>query len=309
MKTEDKLISDVTLGTVQLGLMYGVATGKPSLERAFDILDTAWEGGVRSFDTSAKYGDSEEVLGKYFSSYENRSKKPFISTKFKLDPAVHTSSTAEKAIFETAECSMKRLCADRLDLLMLHNAEDLTRFGSVVPRTLEKLLDKGYIDMAGASLYTVDETEEILKNDVYTAVQIPMNVFDPRFIRSGMLDRLYDRKIKVFVRSVYLQGLFFFEPDELPPQFEFISGYIRKLNEISKETGLKKSHIVFSYIRDLDGVSSIVSGAETKMQIADTLETSKCEKISDDIRRQIYGEFGEVPIERVMIELRKIIYN
>ena len=49
------------LGTVELGLDYGInnSEGKPSKMQAFELLDTAWNGGIRELDTAAAYGDSE----------------------------------------------------------------------------------------------------------------------------------------------------------------------------------------------------------------------------------------------------------
>ena len=60
-------VSKFTLGTVQLGLDYGMANavGKPSEEQAFGILDAAFEAGVNSLDTAVAYGTSEEVIGHY----------------------------------------------------------------------------------------------------------------------------------------------------------------------------------------------------------------------------------------------------
>ncbi len=70
MKYTDSLdlkISQFSLGTVQLGLSYGVAndSGKPSREQAHELLRCALEGGVNSIDTAAAYGDSEEVIGSF----------------------------------------------------------------------------------------------------------------------------------------------------------------------------------------------------------------------------------------------------
>ena len=46
-------ISELTLGTVQLGLAYGVNNdkGMPSFEESSEILDTALSSGIISFDT------------------------------------------------------------------------------------------------------------------------------------------------------------------------------------------------------------------------------------------------------------------
>jgi len=53
-------ISALSLGTVQLGLSYGInnADGKPSQETANAILNAALEGGINTLDTAAAYGDN-----------------------------------------------------------------------------------------------------------------------------------------------------------------------------------------------------------------------------------------------------------
>ncbi len=56
-------ISKLTLGIVQLGMEYGIAnkSGKPDMEKALEILQTAINKGINSFDTANAYGNSEEV--------------------------------------------------------------------------------------------------------------------------------------------------------------------------------------------------------------------------------------------------------
>ena len=48
----------MVLGTAQFGMDYGIANvnGKPKHKQIFDILDIAWEKGVRRFDTAPDYG-------------------------------------------------------------------------------------------------------------------------------------------------------------------------------------------------------------------------------------------------------------
>ena len=76
-------VSKFMLGTVQLGVNYGMAntTGKPSEESAFRILDTAVKCGVNAIDTAVHYGTSEEVVGAWAKA---RKIRPFIVSKFKL---------------------------------------------------------------------------------------------------------------------------------------------------------------------------------------------------------------------------------
>ena len=61
-------LSKITLGTVQLGMNYGInnTDGKPSEETANQVLSTAIQGGITTFDTSSDYGTSESLVGNYF---------------------------------------------------------------------------------------------------------------------------------------------------------------------------------------------------------------------------------------------------
>ena len=61
---EWKLIQRLVLGTVQLGLSYGVdSMPQPTKAESFGILDQAYAAGIRIFDTASAYGSAEEVLG------------------------------------------------------------------------------------------------------------------------------------------------------------------------------------------------------------------------------------------------------
>ena len=69
-------VSRFMLGTVQLGLDYGIANtaGKPSVEKAHEILQTAYDMGVTVLDTAAAYGTSEEVVGSYLKANDHNMK-------------------------------------------------------------------------------------------------------------------------------------------------------------------------------------------------------------------------------------------
>src|SRR6056297_432337 len=72
------------LGTAEFGLDYGVANkyGKPSLEKAFEMLDFAFERGIHFFDTAQAYGNAEEVLGEYLSGITHLTGYHIISKLF-----------------------------------------------------------------------------------------------------------------------------------------------------------------------------------------------------------------------------------
>jgi aryl-alcohol dehydrogenase-like predicted oxidoreductase len=299
-------ISGMTLGTVQLGMDYGIAnsTGKPSMEKAFEILDTAAKGGINSFDTANAYGDSEEVLGKYFSSSRCKMERPFIATKFKLDMPQETDrNSIERKIYSLAEKSMERLKINKIPVYMLHNAKEMSIYGEVVPETLKKLKNKGIIKKAGVSVYSIAEVEEMLKYELYEAVQIPMNIFDLRMVKSGVVNKLKKAGIIVFVRSVFLQGLFFLEPEKIPGSMALTAEHLKNLLMLARQERLSIAQLAISHIRDIEGVTSLVLGAETPQQVADNIRLMESPELSSETKVKIEELSGKVPIETIMNEL------
>ena len=74
----------------------------------------------------------------------------------------------------------------------------------------------GLITKFGASIY---EPKEILKFNNKIKIdylQIPINVFDTRFLRSKLIKRLKNKGTKIFARSCFLQGILSFNKN--PPK-------------------------------------------------------------------------------------------
>ena len=90
-------ISVLSLGTVQLGLNYGInnADGKPTQEASNAILDCAMAKGINCLDTAAAYGDSEVVIGNWLKTVDP-AKRPFIVTKAaRIEPIDREEHTSE----------------------------------------------------------------------------------------------------------------------------------------------------------------------------------------------------------------------
>lgn len=270
----ERTISQMTLGTVQLGMNYGVANknGKPSLFEAFRILDAAAEGGINSIDTARAYGDSEEVIGKYLSSPTCKLQDAFITTKFAIDPSAGTSSREiEKQILDHAASSLTKLNIKKIHVYMLHQAKDMHQYGKAVPDTLNKLKKDGLIEKAGVSVYFYEEAEEMLEYGRYEAIQIPVNIFDDRIIKSRVIEKLQKAGNIVFARSVFLQGLFFLDPDDLPQSLQAAREPLIELRKLSHDNEISTTSLALSYIRDMQGVTSLVLGAETPEQVKENV--------------------------------------
>ena len=138
---ESKTASRLVLGTAQLGMPYGIAnsTGQPDFETAVAIIKTAWECGIREFDTAQAYGESEAVLGRALSSLGIANDVRIIT---KLDPKLdpHQGQDIKRAV----DRSLERLQLPCLFGLMLHREEWLDDLNKGLEKTLQTLVLDGW---------------------------------------------------------------------------------------------------------------------------------------------------------------------
>ena len=296
-----KKLSSMSLGTVQLGMNYGIANnaGQPDEEMSFSMLRAALTSGITSIDTARAYGESEDVLGRFFRTWDGE--MPYITTKV-IDIQGESEGEIEKATVSCLETSLEKLGVKRVNNVLLHRSQDLVLNGEWVAKAMEKLVKLGYTDTVGASVYTGEELENMFRYDVYTATQVPMSIFDQRLIASGMTDRLAQRGVTVFVRSVFLQGLFFLDPDTVtdPILVEHACPKIRLLRECAEREGMSIAEMAISFMRDVTGVTSLVLGADNADQVKANAAYFEAKSISEETTALIKREFADVNIPEIM---------
>ncbi len=259
-------ISALSLGTVQLGLNYGINNtgGKPDLATSFSILDAAMECGINTLDTAAAYGDSEEVIGKWLAT-KAASEHPMIVTK--ISGFDFSSIDALRAcIREKVETSKKHLGLAQIPVLMLHHFKEAVGHEEDIKTVFRELKESGDILFSGTSAYSDDDYGKIAECG-FDAVQIPLNIFDWVQIENGGLKKLHDAGMMIFVRSVYLQGLVFKNPDTLEPHMEFCRDTLVKYRALCEKYNLSPAALAISYASSLKEVTSLVLGCETVEQV------------------------------------------
>jgi aryl-alcohol dehydrogenase-like predicted oxidoreductase len=296
-KTMGIELSKLTLGTAQLGLKYGIAnkSGRPTVGRSFEILKTANQAGVNSFDTAESYGDSELLLGRYFSTVESKTGHPVIITKFKIMDDHLQTIDIEKVIRKHVEDSLHRLRMSVLPIYMLHHTKDLSLYGPVVLNTLKKLVRVGLVEKLGVSLYYTQDVDQILEHDAFEVVQIPLNIVDQRMITTGAINKMRKHNLIIFVRSVFLQGLFFMKPDELFGNLVGAVDMLSHLHRLAENEGLSVAQLALSFARDIEGVSSLVIGAETPEQVRENIALMDAPMITEKTRSNARKLFSGIP--------------
>lgn len=294
-------ISSMTLGTVQLGMNYGIANtqGKPDEEKSFAILRTALENGVTCLDTARAYGDSEAVIGRFLRTWEGE--RPSIVTKI---PKLQGSTPDELKRFalESVEQSLERLGVAKVDAVMLHGAQDPAIHGKACADAVKALIDQGYTQRVGVSVYTAGDIEDMLCHDVFSVTQVPASIFDQRLIADGSIAKLKERGYTVFVRSVFLQGLFFLDPETIddPILLEHAVPKIRILRQIAEANNMTVAQLAIAFMRDTCGVTSLVLGADNAEQVIGNIAYFDTPTLCPEVRARLQKEFANVNIPEIM---------
>lgn len=259
-------ISVFSLGTVQLGMDYGITENpaKPSEEYAFSILDKALEKGVNILDTANNYGDSEKVISKWLKTVD-KEKRPMIVTK--IGPFDHSSPEKLKNdIMEQAYKCLEVLGTEKIDVLMVHNFEDYEKNPEVVKTAFEELKEKGIITLSGISAYSRHDYKKISESG-FDSVQIPLNIFDWAQIEKGGIKALEDAGMTVFIRSVFLQGLVFFLPKKIDPRMDFCIPVVQKFRQLCEEFNMTPGVLAMSFVLSVCDSASVVLGCQSVEQI------------------------------------------
>lgn len=296
VKIKDLKISKLTLGTAQLGFDYGIANqkGQPEVKQCYEILKTAIEGGINSFDTAPAYGESERILGQFFSSKTNILKNPVITTKLENIMAGGKDKVND-IIINQVENSLQTLALNRLPVLLVHNMNDFYQVKEEIIKCMLKLKEKGLVKNIGVSVYNPEDVKEVISSGKFDAIQIPINIMDHRLINSGLLKELENEGMIVFARSVFLQGIIFMEPEQLPKEMSFARKHILKLRELSQREGIGIAELAVTFVRDLSGISSLVIGSEKSEQVEENIKLMEKPQMKSEVREKIMEIFSDIP--------------
>ncbi len=279
----------LALGTAQLGQSYGIAnrTGQPDEETADAVLELAWRLGIRYLDTAQAYGRAEEIIGRcpHGSCAAGTAGFRVIT---KLAPELGDAGAAE--LEASLEGSWARLGGQPIWGMLLHAEALLDRWEGRLGDTLREWRERGRITHLGVSIASEEGMRKAIEMGDMELIQVPANAFDRRMHRAGLFARAEAAGKKVFVRSVFLQGLMLLEPREaarrLPPAAEAVA----RLDAFCAEHTTDRRRFAVGYARHHAPNALLVIGSETPAQVADN-----CQLISEaPPAPQLYEEWDAV---------------
>lgn len=277
------MISKLILGTVQFGLNYGIANseGKPALNKVRAILRCAADHGIRILDTASAYGDSETVIGTVFAG--DSTLKNHFQVVSKIPPLPQDISPEGARIFirKSVDASLRNLRIDQLYGILFHREEDASNL-----RLLKELQKEGKVRLCGFS------ADGFLPEDISETemIQVPGNVLDRRFIP-------FPRKKpqKLFVRSVYLQGLLMMPEEKVPSVLTGVIPYRRKLAAMAAENSMGLAELYMRYLLSFPEIDGVLTGVDNPEQLEYNLQMASGGPLDKALQQKIRDIIPELP--------------
>lgn len=195
--------SKISIGSANFGQNYGFYKKSNVNKIEFKkIIDYCQKNKINNFDTASRYKNSES----FFKSISKINYKPKISTKLPLLPK--NVKNIDEWVFNSFFKSIKKMNIDKVDILYFGNSfnfkTDYYEYKKIYQGLLE-LKKNNYISKIGYSVYDYKfiNSKYFIIPDV---IQVPFNLFDQRIIKKKNLTFFKKNKIKIYIRSIFLQG-------------------------------------------------------------------------------------------------------
>jgi len=245
----------LALGTVQFGMNYGIANkyGQVGKNKVTDILNYAFNAGIKTLDTASGYGQSEEIIGQYLNESNNKAWSIIAKVNGPIDK-----------LYDQLNQTIMKLGTTPYALLA-HSAKDYNE--QLFYYELYKMKEKYSIEKVGVSVYSNEDIDYVLAMKIPDIIQCPMNILDTRLFRAGTLFKMENLGIEVHIRSVFLQGLFYLSDEELQEKFLDAFYAIKQLKLLAKSVGLTLAELSLLWVCSLDQVDKVIIGVDNVEQL------------------------------------------
>ena len=235
------------LGTAQFGMHYGISNshGMTSNHELKKILDFCKKKDIYSFDTAPSYKKSESRLGGY------------IKNDLSYPWEVTTKVIKDIPITEQLEKSIENL-GIAPKVILAHRPEDY--LNTSFRNNLFSLKSRYKNLKVGVSVYNTEEVLRILDAKMPDVLQIPINIFDNNFVKSGLINSIHAEGVEIQARSIFLQGLLYLPLDTIKRKFNDILNPIKKINKILSGKKISISEFSLIWVHSLKEISNLVVG-------------------------------------------------
>lgn len=308
---------EVGLGGVPIGTAFENISDKKSEE----ILESAWEVGMRHYDTSPWYGLtlSERRFGDFLASkkredfvFSTKIGRTFFSVDKEDVPAVmwknplhfdYEHDYTHDGVMRSFENSLKRTKLDYIDIVYIHDlSEDqvgdrynyfLEQAKKGAFKTLTKLREEGVIKAWGMGVNKIEPILDCLKDaepDIcLSATQY--SILEHEEAIDKLLPEVKKAGVQLVSGAGYNSGYIAGKPrynykESIPVAIE---KKFKKMKDIAKDHQVDLVHAALQFVLAADEFVSIIPGASSPAQVKDNMDAWKT-KIPTDFWKELQDQ-------------------
>ena len=260
----------IILGSANFDQIYGVKKNfikRTEIKKLFDI---AQKNKIKIIDTSPLYNKSEKIIGLL---NNNRFK---IISKIPKKPKNVEKKNIKEWFIKNVMVSLKNLKIKKFECLLLHDANSLLgEYGNEIYKNMISVKKNGLTNKIGISIYDFNTLNKILNKFKIDLIQAPLNILDQRLVKTGWLRKLKKRKIEVYARSIFLQGIVLLKYNQLPKKLKKFSTDWMKWENWLKKNKLNSLQACLSFIFNQSQLDGVVLGSDSKNQLKQILKLKK----------------------------------
>jgi hypothetical protein len=270
-------VSELSLGTVELGLDYGIPserTRQPSIEEAERLLHGALDLGINHIDTARIYGESEEIIGATLASRRNEF---FLTTKVAVpDNPEATAGEFFDAFAGSVDTSLRLLRTAVVDVLMLHSASLETICRGRAAEALVRLRERGFCRFTGASVYGNAAALAAIQSGAFQCLQVAHSILDRR-PESEVFPEAARAGVGIIARSVLLKGALTWRYRDLPDRLDALRRAVASL-----EAGIDLlPQLAYRYVLSQTPPHSVLVGPSNLAELEEVVGFPDCPRMSD----------------------------
>ncbi len=265
-------INKICIGTPQFSGTYGVTKKNNRtknityIKNFFKILN---KNGINFIDTALDYKKAEKNLHDSdfdFSKFE-------IMTKI---PRPNNEKNYKIKILKRVTKSRNKFKIKKFYSILLHDSFNLSKkdFKEIL-EVFDLLKKKNLTKYVGFSIYDERQFNNIINNCKPDILQVPANIFDRSFLKKSFLRKIKNNKIKLHVRSIFLQGLLLADIHFIKRKFKRWVSLFHKLEKYCINKNCSKIELTTNFILKFKSIDKIIVGFNDITELEEFLNIKK----------------------------------
>jgi len=301
----DLNVSEIGLGGWQLGApatindLPGMAFGGLDEKTALNIINTALELGINTFDTADVYslGSSELRLGKALREYRS---DVYLFTKAGNIPGIpHWSfDSSYNYLMSAIDRSLDRLQTDYVDLFQLHIPPQTEESFANVEKAFREIKSNGKARYCGVSIgIHYEKGIEIIKRGLADSIQLYFSLIDPKPLKE-LLPLAKKNKVGIIIAQPLAQGFLTnkYKPGHIFPKndirfYDYEAQLLQMKLERSHQfkflinSNRTSSQAALAYILSKEEVSTCIPGSKSIEQLRSNVGASQVKLTDDELKK------------------------